>query len=127
MAANGVFYIGSHKFWMSFSKGLMVCKIITLIFYHALRVVRVVGQLCQYCKIGNDIFRGTTHGSVLCSSSHNSVVGIKPTIGLTCRAGLMQMEGNVAELIRNVKGVYMFSGREKNDRFCGNWRSLRCA
>ncbi|KAI3872921.1 hypothetical protein MKX03_029963 [Papaver bracteatum] len=55
MAASGVLYIGSHTFWM---------------------VLRVVGQQYHYCKLGNDIFWGTTHGSVLCPSSHNSVVGI---------------------------------------------------
>lgn len=30
-----------------------------------------------------------THGSILCPSSHNSVVGIKPTVGLTSRAGVI--------------------------------------
>ncbi|KAI3849245.1 hypothetical protein MKX03_001644 [Papaver bracteatum] len=30
-----------------------------------------------------------THGSILCPSSHNSVVGIKPTVGLTSRAGII--------------------------------------
>ncbi|KAI3991194.1 hypothetical protein MKX01_022415 [Papaver californicum] len=29
------------------------------------------------------------HGSILCPSSHNSVVGIKPTVGLTSRAGVI--------------------------------------
>ncbi|GLU02771.1 hypothetical protein SLE2022_200080 [Rubroshorea leprosula] len=30
-----------------------------------------------------------THGSILCPSDHNSVVGFKPTIGLTSRAGVI--------------------------------------
>jgi amidase len=30
-----------------------------------------------------------THGSILCPSSFNSVVGIKPTVGLTSRAGVV--------------------------------------
>ncbi|KAL1186517.1 hypothetical protein V6Z11_A01G183300, partial [Gossypium hirsutum] len=30
-----------------------------------------------------------THGSILCSADYNSVVGLKPTVGLTCRAGVV--------------------------------------
>ncbi|CAK9315342.1 unnamed protein product [Citrullus colocynthis] len=30
-----------------------------------------------------------THGSILCPSDHNSVVGFKPTVGLTTRAGVI--------------------------------------
>jgi amidase len=30
-----------------------------------------------------------TDGSILCPSSFNSVVGIKPTVGLTSRAGVI--------------------------------------
>lgn len=30
-----------------------------------------------------------THGSILCPSDHNSVVGLKPTVGLTSRAGVI--------------------------------------
>ncbi|OVA19855.1 Amidase [Macleaya cordata] len=30
-----------------------------------------------------------THGSILCPASYNSVVGIKPTVGLTSRAGVV--------------------------------------
>jgi amidase len=30
-----------------------------------------------------------TDGSILCPSSFNSVVGIKPTVGLTSRAGVV--------------------------------------
>lgn len=30
-----------------------------------------------------------THGSILCPSDHNSVVGFKPTVGLTSRAGVI--------------------------------------
>ncbi|XP_041010133.1 probable amidase At4g34880 isoform X2 [Juglans microcarpa x Juglans regia] len=30
-----------------------------------------------------------THGSILCPADHNSVVGLKPTVGLTSRAGVV--------------------------------------
>ncbi|XP_028767240.1 probable amidase At4g34880 [Neltuma alba] len=30
-----------------------------------------------------------THGSIICPADHNSVVGIKPTVGLTSRAGVI--------------------------------------
>ncbi|KAJ9189601.1 hypothetical protein P3X46_000875 [Hevea brasiliensis] len=30
-----------------------------------------------------------THGSIICTSDHNSVVGFKPTVGLTSRAGVI--------------------------------------
>ncbi|KAG4215229.1 hypothetical protein ERO13_A01G164350v2 [Gossypium hirsutum] len=30
-----------------------------------------------------------THGSILCPADYNSVVGLKPTVGLTCRAGVV--------------------------------------
>ncbi|KAK9184644.1 hypothetical protein WN943_024995 [Citrus x changshan-huyou] len=30
-----------------------------------------------------------THGSILCPADHNSVVGLKPTVGLTSRAGVI--------------------------------------
>jgi amidase len=30
-----------------------------------------------------------TDGSIMCPSSYNSVVGIKPTVGLTSRAGVI--------------------------------------
>jgi amidase len=30
-----------------------------------------------------------TDGSIICPSSYNSVVGIKPTVGLTSRAGVI--------------------------------------
>ncbi|KAI4344885.1 hypothetical protein L6164_012068 [Bauhinia variegata] len=33
--------------------------------------------------------QGKTDGSILCPSEVNSVVGIKPTVGLTCRAGVV--------------------------------------
>ncbi|KAL8060230.1 hypothetical protein ABFX02_02G011300 [Erythranthe guttata] len=32
-----------------------------------------------------------THSSIICPSDHNSVVGIKPTVGLTSRAGVIPM------------------------------------
>ena len=30
-----------------------------------------------------------TDGSIICPADHNSVVGIKPTVGLTSRAGVI--------------------------------------
>lgn len=32
-----------------------------------------------------------THSSIICPSDHNSVVGLKPTVGLTSRAGVIPM------------------------------------
>ncbi|KAK3028467.1 hypothetical protein RJ639_040036 [Escallonia herrerae] len=32
-----------------------------------------------------------THSSIICPADHNSVVGLKPTVGLTTRAGVIQM------------------------------------
>ncbi|CAA0807692.1 Amidase family protein [Striga hermonthica] len=32
-----------------------------------------------------------THSSIICPSDHNSVVGLKPTVGLTSRAGIIPM------------------------------------
>ena len=32
-----------------------------------------------------------THSSIICPADHNSVVGFKPTVGLTSRAGVIPM------------------------------------
>ncbi|XP_038902577.1 LOW QUALITY PROTEIN: probable amidase At4g34880 [Benincasa hispida] len=52
-----------------------------------------------------------THGSILCPSDHNSVVGFKPTVGLTTRAGvipIMSRHDTVGPIARTVSdAVYV--------------------
>lgn len=52
-----------------------------------------------------------TDGSILCPSSYNSVVGIKPTVGLTSRAGVVPIsprQDTVGPICRTVKdAVYV--------------------
>ena len=50
-----------------------------------------------------------TDGSILCPSSLNSVVGIKPTIGLTSRAGVVpisQRQDTVGYVITTFNNCY---------------------
>ncbi|KAJ0711782.1 putative amidase signature domain-containing protein [Helianthus annuus] len=63
-----------------------------------------------------------TDGSILCPSSANSVVGIKPTVGLTSRAGVIPIsprQDTVGPMGRNVAdAVYVLDaivGFDKND------------
>nr|XP_043640083.1 probable amidase At4g34880 [Erigeron canadensis] len=63
-----------------------------------------------------------TDGSILCPSSANSVVGIKPTLGLTSRAGVIPIsprQDTVGPICRTVKdAVYVLDsivGFDKND------------
>lgn len=52
-----------------------------------------------------------TDGSILCPSDHNSVVGIKPTVGLTSRAGVIPIsprQDTVGPICRTVRdAVYL--------------------
>ncbi|KAK4740320.1 hypothetical protein R3W88_004017 [Solanum pinnatisectum] len=52
-----------------------------------------------------------THCSIICPADHNSVVGLKPTVGLTSRAGIIPMTSlwdTVGPICRNVTdAVYM--------------------
>lgn len=63
-----------------------------------------------------------TDGSILCPSSHNSVVGIKPTLGLTSRAGVVPItprQDTVGPICRTVAdAVYVLDaivGIDHND------------
>ncbi|KAH9313676.1 hypothetical protein KI387_022303 [Taxus chinensis] len=55
-----------------------------------------------------------TDGSILCPSSSNSVVGIKPTVGLTSRAGVIPISHNqdtVGPICRTITdAVYLLDG-----------------
>lgn len=49
-----------------------------------------------------------THCSIICPADHNSVVGLKPTVGLTSRAGIIPMTplwDTVGPICRNVSDV----------------------
>ncbi|CAK7329535.1 unnamed protein product [Dovyalis caffra] len=49
-----------------------------------------------------------TNGSILCPSDHNSVVGLKPTVGLTSRSGVIPIsrrQDSVGPICRNVLDV----------------------
>ncbi|KAF2289965.1 hypothetical protein GH714_039341 [Hevea brasiliensis] len=52
-----------------------------------------------------------THGSIICPSDHNSVVGFKPTVGLTSRAGVipvMPSRDTIGPITRTVSdAVYL--------------------
>ncbi|WCJ42173.1 Glutamyl-tRNA(Gln) amidotransferase subunit A [Euphorbia peplus] len=52
-----------------------------------------------------------THSSIICPSDHNSVVGIKPTVGLTSRAGVIPMmpsQDTIGPIARTVSdAVYL--------------------
>lgn len=63
-----------------------------------------------------------TDGSILCPSSYNSVVGIKPTVGLTSRAGVIPItprQDTVGPMCRTVSdAVYVLDaivGSDSND------------
>ncbi|WOG84753.1 hypothetical protein DCAR_0103937 [Daucus carota subsp. sativus] len=63
-----------------------------------------------------------TDGSILCPSSYNSVVGIKPTLGLTSRAGVVPItprQDSVGPICRTVSdAVYVLDaivGFDRND------------
>lgn len=63
-----------------------------------------------------------TDGSILCPSSYNSVVGIKPTVGLTSRAGVVPIslrQDSVGPICRTVSdAVYVLDaivGFDRND------------
>ncbi|KAK9286523.1 hypothetical protein L1049_014921 [Liquidambar formosana] len=63
-----------------------------------------------------------TDGSIICPSSHNSVVGIKPTVGLTSRAGVIPIsprQDTVGPMCRTVlDAVYVLDaivGFDNND------------
>ncbi|KAJ6765941.1 hypothetical protein OIU79_022003 [Salix purpurea] len=67
-----------------------------------------------------------TDGSILCPSSYNSVVGIKPTVGLTSRAGVIPIiprQDTVGPLCRTVSdAVYVLdaiAGFDSNDAATG--------
>ncbi|XP_074290396.1 putative amidase At4g34880 [Silene latifolia] len=65
-----------------------------------------------------------TDGSILCPSNVNSVVGIKPTVGLTSRSGVIPIsprQDTVGPICRTVADavhcLYCLAGR--------NWRKVR--
>ncbi|KAF9484228.1 amidase signature enzyme [Pholiota conissans] len=63
-----------------------------------------------------------TDGSIMCPSSLNNVVGIKPTVGLTSRAGVIPIsssQDSVGPMTRSVADaaivLSVISGKDKND------------
>ncbi|KAJ0010522.1 hypothetical protein Pint_34368 [Pistacia integerrima] len=67
---------------------LIICRILT--FHLEIHVGQAVDQLFRLPTNMVVVSLGSeTHGSILCPSDHNSVVGFKPTVGLTSRAGVI--------------------------------------
>ncbi|CAE6518857.1 unnamed protein product [Rhizoctonia solani] len=65
-----------------------------------------------------------TDGSIICPSSFNNLVGIKPTVGLTSRAGVIPISASqdtVGPIARSVADAAMIltiiAGRDKRDNF----------
>ncbi|KAG8758454.1 hypothetical protein FRC12_010008 [Ceratobasidium sp. 428] len=65
-----------------------------------------------------------THGSIVCPSSFNNLVGIRPTVGLTSRAGVIPISAHqdtVGPMTRNVADaatiLTIIAGRDKNDNY----------
>ncbi|KAH7337830.1 amidase signature enzyme [Rhizoctonia solani] len=65
-----------------------------------------------------------TSGSIVCPSSYNNLVGIKPTVGLTSRAGVIPISSHydsVGPMTRNVADaaaiLSVIAGRDKKDNY----------
>ncbi|KAK7062779.1 hypothetical protein VNI00_000268 [Paramarasmius palmivorus] len=65
-----------------------------------------------------------TDGSITCPSSHNNAVGIKPTVGLTSRAGVIPISANqdtIGPITRSVSDaaivLSVIAGKDPNDNF----------
>ncbi|KZS92298.1 amidase signature enzyme [Sistotremastrum niveocremeum HHB9708] len=65
-----------------------------------------------------------TDGSITCPTSHNNLAGIKPTVGLTSRAGVVPISQNqdtVGPLVRSVSDaaavLSIIAGPDPNDNF----------
>ncbi|KAF7800231.1 hypothetical protein EIP86_011478 [Pleurotus ostreatoroseus] len=65
-----------------------------------------------------------TDGSITCPSSNNNAVGIKPTVGLTSRAGVVPIsehQDTVGPIVRSVSDaaavLSVIAGRDPNDNF----------
>ncbi|CAE6470951.1 unnamed protein product [Rhizoctonia solani] len=65
-----------------------------------------------------------THGSILCPSSYNNLVGIKPTVGLTSRAGVIPISSHqdtVGPMTRSVADaaviLSIIAGRDNKDNY----------
>ncbi|KAJ7356621.1 amidase signature enzyme [Mycena albidolilacea] len=65
-----------------------------------------------------------TDGSIICPSSNNNIAGIKPTVGLTSRAGvvpLSQHQDTVGPLARSLTDaaivLSIIAGKDSNDNF----------
>ncbi|KAL0581675.1 hypothetical protein V5O48_000378 [Marasmius crinis-equi] len=63
-----------------------------------------------------------THGSITCPASNNNVVGIKPTVGLTSRAGVIPISthmDSIGSITRSVSDaaivLSVIAGRDPND------------
>ncbi|KAJ8082276.1 hypothetical protein PM082_008125 [Marasmius tenuissimus] len=67
---------------------------------------------------------GETDGSITCPASNNNVVGIKPTVGLTSRAGAIPITKNqdtIGPITRSVSDaaivLSVIAGKDPNDNF----------
>ncbi|KAG8758455.1 hypothetical protein FRC12_010009 [Ceratobasidium sp. 428] len=65
-----------------------------------------------------------THGSIVCPSSYNNIVGIKPTVGLTSRVGVIPIsvhQDTVGPMTRNVADaatiLTVIAGRDNKDNY----------
>ncbi|KAG8687222.1 hypothetical protein FRC11_007574, partial [Ceratobasidium sp. 423] len=65
-----------------------------------------------------------TDGSIICPSSYNNLVGIKPTVGLTSRAGVVPVSSHmdsVGPMARNVADaatiLTVIAGRDEKDNY----------
>ncbi|KAL0581674.1 hypothetical protein V5O48_000377 [Marasmius crinis-equi] len=65
-----------------------------------------------------------TDGSITCPSSNNNAVGIKPTVGLTSRAGVIPISANqdtIGPIVRSVSDaaivLSVIAGKDPNDNF----------
>ncbi|KAG8685164.1 hypothetical protein FRC09_014925, partial [Ceratobasidium sp. 395] len=68
-----------------------------------------------------------THGSIVCPSSYNNLVGIKPTVGLTSRAGVIPISAHqdtVGPMTRNIADaatiLTVIAGRDNKDNYTLN-------
>ncbi|KAF8674592.1 Amidase [Rhizoctonia solani] len=72
-----------------------------------------------------------TRGSIICPSSYNNLVGLKPTVGLTSRAGVISMtmhQDTVGPITRSVADaatiLNIIAGQDERDNFTSTAPSL---
>ncbi|QRW22728.1 amidase [Rhizoctonia solani] len=72
-----------------------------------------------------------TRGSIICPSSYNNLVGLKPTVGLTSRAGVISMtmhQDTVGPITRSVADaatiLNIIAGQDERDNFTNTAPSL---